>query len=134
MIEEVKVTIGKEKYKTEVAINQHHFLADEPTELGGTDLGPTPIALLMSALGTCKAMTMRMYADQKQWSLEGVEIQLSSEVIKSTQQQTTYIRCTVKLFGDLDEMQKERIFKVGDKCPVQKILSNPIVINSNMLQ
>lgn len=134
MTEEVTVTIGKEKYKTEVAINQHRIIADEPTELGGTDLGPNPIAFLLSALGTCKAMTMRMYADMKQWPLEGVEIQLSSEVVKSTQQQTTYIRCTVKLLGDLDETQKGRIFKVGDKCPVQKILSNPIVIDSNMLQ
>lgn len=134
MTEEVSVTIGKEKYKTEVAINKHHLTADEPTELGGTDLGPHPVALLLSALGTCKAMTMRMYADQKNWPLDAVEIQLSSEVVKSTQQQTTYIRCTVKLFGNLDEIQKGRIFKVGDKCPVQKILSNPVVIESNMLQ
>lgn len=134
MTDEVKVSIGKEKYKTEVEINHHSFIADEPVEVGGTDLGPKPTSLLLSALGTCKAMTMRMYADQKQWPLEAVEIKLSAEVVKSTLQQTTYIRCTVKLLGDLDEIQKERIFKVGDKCPVQKILSNPIVIESNILQ
>ncbi|WP_237249403.1 OsmC family protein [Sphingobacterium faecale] len=133
-MDEIKVTIGREKYRTEVHINQHNLIADEPIEVGGTDLGPNPTSILLSALGTCKAMTMRMYADQKQWPLDAVEIILSSEVVKSTQQQTTYIRCTVKLFGDLDEVQKERIFKVGDKCPVQKILSNPVVIESNMLQ
>lgn len=134
MTDEVKVSIGKEKYKTEVSVNQHHLIADEPTEVGGTDLGPKPTAFLLSALGTCKVMTMRMYADQKQWPLESIEISLSSEVVKSTQQQTTYIRCIIKLYGDLDDMQKERILKVGDKCPVQKTLSNPIIIESNMLQ
>lgn len=134
MTDEVKVYIGKEKYKTEIRSGQHYFIADEPTAVGGEDFGPNPTSILLSAVGACKAMTMRMYADQKQWPLESVEIQLSSEIVKSTQQQTTFIRCTIKLTGDLDEMQRERIFKIGEKCPVQKILSNPIVIESNMLQ
>lgn len=134
MANEVSVSIGKEKYVTEIKIGKHTIIADEPTEVGGKDLGPAPVTILLSALGTCKAMTMRMYADQKQWPLEAVEVKLSSEVVKSNLQQTTYIRCTIKLSGDLDEKQKERIYKIADRCPVQKILTNPIVIESNMLQ
>lgn len=134
MTEEVKIVIGKEKYKTEVYIDQHEIIVDEPAEVGGANLGPKPITLLLSSLGTCKAITMRMYADQKQWPLDGIEIKLSSEVVKSNLQQTTFIRCTIKLLGDLDEAQRERIYKISDKCPIHKILSNPIVIESNMIQ
>lgn len=133
MKEDVIVSIGKKKYTTEVTIGHHTLIADEPTDLGGQDLGPSPTQLLLSSLGTCKAITMRMYADRKEWPLDSIEISLSSETIKSDLQQTTYIRCNIKLLGDLDDKQKARIYKLGEKCPVHKILTNPIVIESNML-
>lgn len=134
MANEVRVSIGKEKYITQIELGQHTIVADEPTEIGGKDLGPAPTQLLLSSLGTCKAITMRMYADRKEWALDSVEITLTSETVKSNLQQTTYIRCTIKLTGDLDEKQKGRIYKIAEKCPIHKILTNPIVIESNMLQ
>jgi putative redox protein len=133
MAEEVSVRIGKERYTTEVTLGNHTITADEPTEVGGQDLGPAPLQLLLSSLGTCKAITMRMYADRKEWPLDSIEVILSSETVKSDLQQTTYIRCTIKLYGDLEEKQKERIYKIADKCPIHKTLTNPIVIESNML-
>lgn len=134
MSTEVIVRIGAEKYKTEVIISDHQFIADEPEEIGGQNLGPTPTSLLLSSLGTCKAITMRMYADQKGWPLEGVDIQLSMDIVKENIYQITNIQVIVKLIGDLDDQQKERILKVGEKCPVQKILSNPIHIKTNLIQ
>lgn len=133
MATEVSVSIGKEKYTTQVKMGQHELVADEPTDLGGQDLGPAPTQLLLSSLGTCKAITMRMYADRKEWPLESVEVLLSAETVPSNQQQTTYIRCTIKLHGDLDEKQKARIYKIAEKCPIHKLLTNPIVIESNLL-
>jgi putative redox protein len=133
MAEEVSVRIGKERYTTEVTLGNHTITADEPTEVGGQDLGPAPLQLLLSSLGTCKAITMRMYADRKEWPLDSIEVILSSETVKSDLQQTTYIRCTIKLYGDLEEKQKERIYKIADKCPIHKTLTNPIVIESNRL-
>src|SRR5690606_29945934 len=101
-------------------------------QLGGQDLGPAPTQLLLSSLGTCKAITMRMYADRKEWPLESVEVSLSAETVPSSQQQTTYIRCTIKLKGDLDEKQKERIYKIAVMFQIQILLINSIFIESNL--
>ncbi|MHC8949407.1 OsmC family protein [Sphingobacterium hungaricum] len=133
MDNEVKVSIAKDKYKTEVTYGKHLIIADEPTDVGGTDLGMPPTSLFLSSLGTCKVMTMRMYADRKGWDLQTAQIRLSSEVVKSEQQQTTYIKCHITITGDLDDEQRQRIYKIADRCPIQKIISNPIVIESNLL-
>ena len=130
----VTVSIGSEKYKTEVIIGKHTLQIDEPESIGGKDLGPTPIDLLLSSIGTCKAITMRMYADNKNWPLEKIEINLSLEVVKNNANQFTQIDVEVNLVGNLDEQQKERIIKVGDKCPVHKMMSNPFKIETRLRQ
>lgn len=134
MQKEVTVTIGKEKYTSTIHFEKHSIIADEPEDLGGQDLGFSPTALLLSSLGSCKAMTMRMYADRKKWPLDGVEVRLFSEVVKSELQETTYIRCHIRLNGDLTDEQKKRIYMISEKCPIHKILSSPIVIESNLVQ
>src|SRR5690606_6395989 len=133
MATEVSVSIGKERYTTQVTMGKHQLVDYEPIQLGGQDLGPGTTRLLLSSHGTSTATTMRIYADRKEWPMESVEVSLSEETGRSSQQQTTYIRCTIKLKGDLDEKQKERIYKIAEKCPIHKLLVNPIVIESNLL-
>ena len=133
MENEVVVTIGQVPYTTSVQYGKHQIIADEPEELGGEDQGINPTPLLLSSLGTCKAITVKMYADRKKWPLEEVNGRLTYEVQTSEQQQTTYIKCHISFKGDLDTEQKTRLFKIADRCPVHKILTNPIVISSNHL-
>jgi len=133
MDKEVKVRIEKDKYTTTVDYGKHVLIADEPTELGGADRGMNPQTLLLSALGSCKVITMRMYADQKDWDMQSATVRLSSETIKSDLQQTTYIKCHIEIIGDLTEQQRERIYRIAERCPIHKTLSNPIVIDSNLL-
>ncbi|QQT26230.1 OsmC family protein [Sphingobacterium spiritivorum] len=133
MNREITVTIEQEKYKTTITDNVNTLIVDEPAEVGGQDKGLAPTQLLLSSLGSCKAITVRMYADQKKWELNKVIIRLSSEVKRSVQQQTTYIKCHISFEGNLDDDQKKRLAIIADRCPVHKILSNPIVIDSNML-
>jgi Predicted redox protein, regulator of disulfide bond formation len=133
MDNEVIVSIGKTPYTTTVQYGKHHVLVDEPEDLGGQDEGINPTPLLLSSLGSCKAITVKMYADRKNWPLEEVVVRLTHEVQLSEQQQTTYIQCFLSFKGNLDDIQKQRLFKIAEKCPVHKILSNPIVITSNHL-
>ncbi|MEM8938863.1 MAG: alpha/beta fold hydrolase [Bacteroidota bacterium] len=74
---EVKTRIGNERFTTEVVAGRHRLLADEPLSFGGADHGPTPYGYLLSALGTCTAMTMRMFADNKKMDIKEVEVTLT---------------------------------------------------------
>jgi putative redox protein len=130
---EVLVSIGEESYTTTISYDDLEILADEPIELGGQNKGLAPSQLLLSSVGACKAITMRMYANRKKWKVDKIDIKVSSEVQKSEQQQTTFIKCNFFIEGDLDEEQKRRIYAIGEKCPVHKMLMNPIVIESNLI-
>jgi len=133
MIYYLSAHIGKESFTTEISNDRHILIADEPESLGGKDLGFAPFELFLSSLAACKAMTMRMYADRKQWPLEKINIDLTLEVKLSNQQQTTYINANIELIGDLDNEQKQRILAIADKCPIHKLMQHPIAINSNLV-
>src|SRR5262245_45142562 len=73
----ITATIGRDRYCTTISTAAgHSLIADEPLELGGADAGPDPFALLLSALGSCIVITLRMYADRKGWPLEGASCQI----------------------------------------------------------
>ncbi|GEM68796.1 hypothetical protein SMI01S_24020 [Sphingobacterium mizutaii NBRC 14946 = DSM 11724] len=133
MANEVLVSIGETSYTTTISYEDLNILADEPIEVGGQNKGLAPTQLLLSSVGACKAITMRMYANRKEWKVDKIDIKVSSEVQRSEQQQTTYIKCNIFIEGDLDEEQKRRLYAIGEKCPVHKMLMNPIVIESNLI-
>jgi putative redox protein len=69
---------GEEKpYGVRIDTGGHALRGDEPPFQGGGDIGPTPFGLLLSGLGACTAITLRMYAERKQWPLSGVDVELS---------------------------------------------------------
>jgi putative redox protein len=81
---------------------------------------------LAASLGSCTAMTMLMYARRKDWMLENSEVEVS---IEETPGQATFIR-TIHLIGPLDETQKQRLLEIADRCPVHKVLSGQIKIET----
>jgi putative redox protein len=128
-----KVILPKEGFKTDIYSNGHLYHADETIEDGGTDSAPTPTQMLMGALGSCIAMTMRLYAQRKGWALDGVEIELDYEKFRGADYAlysgdapfVHEIRKSIRLIGDLSEEQKARILEIGAKCPVHRILLSP---------
>lgn len=62
----VMVNSGLVRYAQNISVGPHRLRADEPRDSGGNDLGPNPYELLLSALGACTSMTLRMYAEPKQ--------------------------------------------------------------------
>ncbi len=127
----VSASIGQEKYSTQIQIGQHHLLGDEPESKGGADRGPTPSELLLSALASCILITVRMYADRKEWPLESVEVEVDL-VERENKASGLFSRITkkLKLNGDLSVEQKERLMQISDRCPVAKTLQGEVQIET----
>lgn len=116
-------------YVTKVYAGGHFIFADEPEEVGGTNKGMTPAALLLASLGSCTAITIRMYADRKQIPLEAIRIHL--EICQEEDISTsTRINRTIALSGNLTTEQRNRIFEIADRCPIHRMLTNPIEVRT----
>ena len=123
-------------YKTEIVSRNHLLISDEPAEKGGTDTGADPYELLLSSLGACKAITMRMYAERKNYPLKDIIINLSHKKIQAEdcidcqtkEGMIDKIEIDVSITGELDDEQKKRLMMISDKCPVQKSLHSEIKI------
>lgn len=127
----VSSSIAKEAYKVEITTpTGNMIIADEPTHVGGKNAGFAPEELLASALAACTSATLRMYADHKNWDLHKVKIDINLDWDKETSK--TNLNRKIKLIGNLDEEQKTKLLWVANHCPVHKILSNPIEINTTL--
>jgi len=124
---------GKGRYQQEVRIGQHVLLADEPASVGGGDAGPAPFDFLMAALGACTSMTLRMYAERKGLALTGVSVALNHEKIDLDGVRRDRINRRITLHGDLDPAQRQRLLEIANKCPVHKTLSQPVLIESELV-
>lgn len=121
--------IGKDKYTTKItAPSGKEIMADEPADVGGQDMGFTPSELLASALGACTCITMRMYADRKEWPMESVEITVSYE--RNKEERNSYFKKEIRIIGNLDESQTKRMLQIADKCPIHFTLTNPVNIET----
>ena len=122
----VTVVLEGEKFTSEVYANDHQFTADEPIAIGGGNLGPAPFDLLMSSLGTCVAMTLRMYVNRKKWNINKITVNINSDVEDGIYK----IYKTLEIDGDIDESQLDRLYQISEKCPVSKILKGEIEVIS----
>jgi uncharacterized OsmC-like protein/fermentation-respiration switch protein FrsA (DUF1100 family) len=124
------------KFQNTVSIGPHRMLADEPVAVGGDDSGPGPYDFLLSALGTCKSMTMRLYADRKSFPLERATVTLTHSKIhaqdcaecETKEGMLDQIDVLIGLEGPLDTDQYKRIIEIADKCPVHRTLTSEIRI------
>ena len=135
----VTARIGRSGFLTDIRVGDHSVIADEPIAAGGTNLGPSPYDLLSAALGACTAMTLRMYADRKQWPLEAVTVRLDHQKIhaedckdcRTKEGKLDRIRRDLEIEGPLDDPQRKRLAEIADRCPVHRTLTSEIVIETS---
>jgi uncharacterized OsmC-like protein len=127
---------SKEHLKQEIVSGNNRIVADEPLEAGGTDEGFDPYSLLLAALGACTSMTLRLYAINKGWDLQKVQVSLRHEKIyaedcatcETKEGKIDRIWREIQLEGELSVEQQIRLREIARRCPVHRTLTSEISI------
>ncbi len=126
------LNLVEDNFTTKIQTQNHSMIADEPASIGGDDFGPSPYEYLNAALIACTTMTLKMYAQRKNWDLQEVYVYVThakkqSDDIGIVLDKSTYVDYftkKLKLIGNLDEKQRERLKEIASRCPVHKTLAN----------
>lgn len=125
-------------FTVDVVSDSHHWLADEPTAVGGQNLGPDPYDHLLAALGACTVMTMRMYAKHKKLAVEDFSVTLrhDRDYYKDCKDcdekdgRMELITREIKIVGDITEAERTRLLQIADRCPVHRTLDSKLIVKT----
>jgi putative redox protein len=123
-----RASIGTVDYATSIATGHHTLAADEGPELGGKDAGPAPYDLLTSALGACTVITLRMYAERKQWPVTAVH----ADIHFVRHDKVESIDRTLRIEGSVDDEQKKRMAEIAERTPVTLTLKRSMEIRTKL--
>ena len=122
-----KASIGTVDYATAITAGHHPLTADEGPELGGKDAGPAPYDLLSSALGACTVITLRMYAERKQWPV----ISVQADIHFKREDKVERIDRVLHIEG-ADAEQKKRMAEIAERTPVTLTLKRSLEIKTTL--
>ncbi len=132
------------KFQQKVRVGSHELIADEPRSVGGLDSGPTPYDFLSIALGSCTAMTLRMYTDRKDLQLGRITVDVTHEKVHADD----CIDCGEGREGridrferfinvadtELDPVIRDKLVEIAGKCPVHRTLESSSVVATKFSQ
>ena len=117
-------------FRQAIRIRDHQLTADEPTDKGGDDTGPSPQELLAAALASCTAITMEMYAKRKGWDVGDVEV--VAEYTAAERGCPTRFNLVMRFPDSLSEEQIERLRVIAAKCPVHRTLEGEVAFDERV--
>lgn len=132
---------AEDGFTTQMTVGSHTMMADEPVSYGGNDFGPSPYEFVSAGLSACTAMTVQMYVKRKGWDLQNIEVHTSytkvaKQIVENGEQKEikvdTFNR-EIKLKGNLDDKQIQRMLQIADKCPVHKTLHSAIEVVTTLV-
>ena len=118
---------GQGRYQQEIRAGKHQYLADEPVDMGGADAGPAPFDFIMSGLGACTSMTLRMYAERKGWDLGEFTAEQQAQMDDDGH---LHVNRVLHASGPLDDAQWTRLLEVVANTPVTKVRREGATITS----
>jgi len=121
-------TLGSENYLVKIKTTNHTVMVDEPISIGGSDLHPNPAQYLLSALASCTAITIKMYANNKGWDTGKINVDVKLKDVLLSGKPSKKIVKTVHFENPLSDDQIDRLLKIGSKCPISKLLEQPIAM------
>jgi len=125
----VKASLGKTKYYTEVVAGDNKLITDEPIDKGGKNEGFNPFEILATSLASCTAATLRMYIDRKEWNIDNINVEVELENFPLTK--LAIFKRNISFEGsDVNADQLKRLHAIADACPIHKILTNNIEIQT----
>jgi putative redox protein len=118
------------KLEQAIAVREHHLTADEPTDQGGKDAGPSPQELLAASLASCTAVTIEMYAERKGWDIGDIAVEVDYE--PAQRGSPTRFVMDVRMPKELPEEQRERLMQIAAKCPVHRTLEGEVMFEERI--
>ncbi|WP_347374455.1 alpha/beta fold hydrolase [Aequorivita sp. Q41] len=133
--------LKENNFTTQLQTKKHTFIADEPESVGGDDFGPSPYEYLNAAIASCTVMTLKLYAERKKWDLQEVFVYItharkhSDELMLDVEKPgyLDHISKNIKLVGNLDDAQKQRLKEIASKCPVHKTVASEVIFDTEIL-
>ena len=130
---------GEGRYHLTINASGHHLEADEPVGAGGDDRGPNPYDLLCAALSACTIITLRMYAERKDYTITKLETEITHTKKQADPQPENaggrpvlidVFSRQIRIEGDITEEQRQRMLEIAVRCPVARTLENNAIIHS----
>jgi uncharacterized OsmC-like protein len=121
-------------FQVSITNGRHTWAADEPPELGGTDVGPNPYELLLGALAACTSITVGMYARRKEMTFDSISVRYEYDRIHADDCRDCdgldgfldRVRSEIFIEGEFDDAERVRLGEIAQRCPVHKTLTNGI--------
>ena len=125
-------TLDGAPYDTRIKIRDHLLHGDEPVDEGGANAGPKAHEMLCAALASCTAITLRMYADRKQWPVRSIQVDVTLQRDAGAGAVGSVFDMAVRVDGELTDEQRARVLQIAGMCPVHKTLHGAIAINTRL--
>ena len=118
--------LTNKNYVAESKIRNHFVVTDVPVSDGGEDTAPTPVEYLLTAIGGCVAITLRMYAARRSWDVGEITV----NVFQLKDEQGSYLTEEISFENDITEDQRKRLLVFAGKCPVARMIKGETRIES----